>query len=76
MIFGEHFSHPCKILQQAADCLQQFRRANNNRNFAGNLTTGNSTVQKWEAPLAGFFKANWGIAIDQVENRMGVGVMI
>jgi hypothetical protein len=71
VVHGRLFNHPNTIAQAASEMLRQFMRANakESRQETIRETEGR---QKWQPLPAGFFKANWDVAISKAMKCMGV----
>ncbi|GLT72323.1 hypothetical protein SLA2020_442690 [Shorea laevis] len=75
LVFGGALSHPLQVLQQGCDSLDGFRTSNLYTKVS-DLPGVLQTATPWKKPVVGVVKTNWDAAIDTLNNRMGVGVII
>ena len=75
IIHGEDFDHHNAIVRRAVESLDQFRLVQDASRI-NDENTRPSKEEKWMNPPSGRHKANWDIAIDTKQKRMGLGVII
>lgn len=75
LIHDGRFTHPIELVARASRQLQDFKLANMGGD--ANSRDHTATVQFWEKPLEGyFFKVNCDAAVDRINGRLGLGVII
>ena len=69
------FINPNDIIRQTEELVEEFKKVNMQESTNG-AVENIDREKKWEAPPHGWYKVNWDVAIDKVQQRMGVGVVI
>jgi ribonuclease HI len=75
VIHGGVFIHPNSLLQGAIEADAEFRRANSSDT---SIATDGREVHhvKWFPPPEGKYKVNWDAAVDTVNGRLGIGIIV
>jgi hypothetical protein len=74
-VHGEAFEHPNVLLRNALESLKLLQSMQMGSTKDEELP-GTGSLEKWTSPPSGTYKANWGIALDAKQNRMGIGGLI
>jgi hypothetical protein len=72
---GLFFQNPNILIQETVKYMKEFEEANE-KVFPGSNVNNNAPTIKWTAPPIGWYKANWDVALDKVQGRMGIGVVV
>ena len=67
--------HPSKLIRVAMMSIEEFQSARR-EDKTSNKETPNPSSGQWQAPLTGWYKANWDVGIDKANERMGVGIVV
>jgi hypothetical protein len=75
VVHGGEFIHPNSFLQGAIESDAEFRRTNSSYL---SIATDEREVHhvKWFPPSEGKYKVNWDAAIDTVNKRLGIGLIV
>ncbi|XP_018813588.2 uncharacterized protein LOC108985665 [Juglans regia] len=74
-LFERKFENPSRIAQVALQLTKDFKEANDREKV--DLIPGRPIgLTTWSPPPLNVYKANWDASVDQVQSRMGVGVVI
>jgi ribonuclease HI len=74
VVHGRHIGLPNIVVNQALSNLEAFQLANSKQHTMG--VANPSADQRWKAPPVDFVKINWDAAVDSVNRRMGIGVIV
>jgi ribonuclease HI len=69
------FINPNDIIRQTEELAEEFKKVNMPESTNG-AVENIDRKKKWEAPPHGWYKVNWDVAIDKLQQRVGVGVVI
>jgi hypothetical protein len=69
------FINPNDVLKNTEEQLEIYKRLHEKRSQGERKEVPNR-VNKWLAPSQGWYKANWGVAIDNSKARVGIWVIL
>jgi ribonuclease HI len=76
-VHGGEFKHPKRLVQEIEDFMQQFRLATAREDEIEEMSKhDNPSPTRWSPPLAGVYKVNWDIALDNLNKKMGAGFVV
>jgi hypothetical protein len=75
LIHAGSFTHPNAIIQKAKAAMEEYTQAR--QSVAVQREVGMEQIaESWKAPPTGWNKANWDVAIDRANGRVGIGVVV
>jgi ribonuclease HI len=73
VVHGEDFLHPNLLVKGTMESSEEYKQAN----LGDSALPKSVGVQaKWQAPPTGTYKVNWDAAVDSVNGRMGIGIVV
>jgi hypothetical protein len=75
VVYGEAFIHPQQVFREASLFLYEFwRTAAKDLAATSSIPTESSLL--WQSPPTGMYKVNWDAAVDQKNERIGIGIVV
>jgi ribonuclease HI len=75
VVHGGEFSHPNVLLQEAVSSFTDYKNINAKDGRPPQLPI-TRVPTKWQFPPPGLYKVNWDAAIDSLNKRMGMGIIV
>jgi ribonuclease HI len=74
-VHENRFGHPASIIQEVRRAMEEYKLFNKREDHV-HQREDITTLTGWKVPPAGWWKANWDVAIGKNSGRVGVGVVV